>query len=142
MIADAALALEDGGKTMLYMKRTTRFLMLAVTMIATGATAAHAEDYYGAISISPHSGSTGWSHDYSSRWEAEEVAQSNCYQYGGDCRVAIWFKNACGAVARGPDGWGADWGNNRQDAEYAALQSCEKHSYDCQVIRWQCSGAH
>jgi len=115
--------------------------VLIGAMIAGGATAAQA-DNYGAISISPHSGSTGWSHDYSSRWEAEQSSQSNCDQYADDCRVAIWFKNACGAVARAPDGgWGADWGDNRQDAEYAAIQSCEKHSYDCEVIRWQCSGA-
>ncbi|URK87485.1 DUF4189 domain-containing protein [Rhizobium sp. RCAM05350] len=63
----------------------------------------------GAISLSPATGATGWSHDYSTRWEAEEVAQSHCYKNAGDCRVAIWFKNGCGAVARGPDGWGANW---------------------------------
>ncbi|WEZ83158.1 DUF4189 domain-containing protein [Rhizobium sp. 32-5/1] len=127
-------------KPMLNVKRTIIFAMLAAAMIASGAKAAQA-DSFGAISISPQNGATGWSHSYSSRWEAEEVAQTNCDQYAGDCRVAIWFKNACGAVARGPDGWGADWGDNRRDAEYAAIRSCEKHSYDCQIIRWQCSGA-
>lgn len=126
---------------MLNMNRVTGIAMLAAAIIASGATAARA-DSFGAISISPQNGATGWSHSYSSRWEAEDVAQSNCYQYAGDCRVAIWFKNACGAVARGPSGWGADWGDNRRDAEYAAVRSCEKHSYDCQIIRWQCSGAH
>ena len=123
------------------MKRMTVFAMLAAAMIAGNATAARA-DSFGAISLSPGSGATGWSHSYSSRWEAEEVAQSNCYDYAGDCRVAIWFKNACGAVARGPDGWGADWGRNRRAAQNAAIRSCERHSYDCKIIRWQCSGAN
>jgi len=117
----------------------TAFIM--IPLLGTGAAAAHA-DSFGAISLSPATGATGWSHDYSSRWEAEEVAQSHCYKYAGDCRVAIWFKNACGAVARGPDGWGADWAAGRRQAQRAALAACSNHSYGCEVIRWQCSGGY
>lgn len=96
---------------------------------------------YGAIAISPDSGATGWSHGYSSRSGAEAEAQQNCDGYADDCQVALWFKDACGAVARGSDGWGSGWGNNQRRAEHEALKSCARHSDECRVIRWQCSGA-
>lgn len=112
---------------------------LAAALVLGGGVA-HA-DSYGAISLSPSSGATGWSYEFGSRWEAEDVAQGNCYDNASDCRVAIWFKNACGAVARGPNGWGADWAETSYRAKQAALASCSRHSYNCRVIRWQCSGA-
>ena len=115
--------------------------LVLIPFLGVGAAAAQA-DSFGAISLSPATGATGWSHDYSSRWEAEEVAQSHCHQYAGDCRVAIWFKNACGAVARGPDGWGANWASGRSQAQRAAVAACSNHSYHCEVIRWQCSGGY
>lgn len=121
--------------------KSTLKAALIMMPLLTGAAAAHA-DSFGAISLSLATGATGWSHDYASRWKAEEVAQSHCYKYAGDCRVAIWFKNACGAVARGPDGWGADWALGRRQAQRAAVTACSNHSYGCEVIRWQCSGGH
>ncbi|MBP1857335.1 DUF4189 domain-containing protein [Rhizobium herbae] len=123
-------------------KRFGKSALAAMALLGVTAAAAYA-DSFGAISLSPATGATGWSHDYSSRWEAEDVAQSHCYKNAGDCRVAIWFKNACGAVARGDDGgWGANWGAESRQAQRAALASCSNHSYGCQVIRWQCSGGY
>jgi len=122
-------------------KRIMKSALTAMVLLCAGTAVAHA-DSFGAISLSPATGATGWSHDYSSRWEAEDVAQSHCYKNADDCRVAIWFKNGCGAVARGPDGWGADWAAGSRQAQRAALASCSNHSYGCQVIRWQCSGGY
>ncbi len=122
-------------------KRIMKSALVAVALLGASAAAAHA-DSFGAISLSPATGATGWSHGYSSRWEAEDVAQSHCYKNAGDCRVAIWFKNACGAVARGDDGWGAEWATGRRQAQRAALAACSNHTYGCQVIRWHCSGGY
>lgn len=123
------------------LKRIMKSALVAVALLGVSAATAHA-DSFGAISLSPATGATGWSHDYSSRWEAEDVAQSHCYKNAGDCRVAIWFKNACGAVARGNDGWGAEWATGSRQAQRAALAACSNHTYACQVIRWQCSGGY
>jgi hypothetical protein len=117
-----------------------RLILIVVATMLLSAGAARA-DLYGAISLSPANGATGWSFDFTSRWEAEDVSQRNCYRHASDCRVAIWFKNACGAVARGPQGWGADWAETPYLAQSAALASCARHSGGCRVIRWQCSGA-
>ena len=119
---------------------TFKLLKLAAGAAMLLAGAAHAESF-GAISISPETGATGWSFNAQSRWRAEDISQGNCYDYAGDCRVAIWFRNACGAVARGPDGWGADWGESPRSAQRAAIAACSRHSDGCRVIRWQCSGA-
>ncbi len=87
-------------------------------------------------------GATGWSYSWSSRRQAEREAQQNCYENAGDCRVAIWFKNACGAVAAGDDGgWGSGWGSNSNRARREAIKQCSQYSDGCRVVRWQCSGA-
>jgi serine/threonine-protein kinase len=123
-------------------KRTATAVISALAFLGLGAATAHA-DSFGAISLSPKTGATGWSYDYSSRLEAEEVAQSHCDRNARDCRVAIWFKNGCGAVARGADGgWGSDWAPGSRRAQRAALAACSNHSDSCRVIRWQCSGAN
>ena len=100
---------------------------------------AHA-DNFGAIAYSPESGSVGWSYDAGSRRDAERMAMNNCENYADDCRVAIYFYNACGAVARAPDGsWGSGWGSSRRRAESEALDSCSNHGDGCRVIRWACT---
>ncbi len=98
-------------------------------------------DSYGAIAYSPRTGAHGWSHSFNSRRGAENAALDNCYQRAGDCRVAIWFVNACGAVAAGPRGWGSAWANNSNRAQRKALRQCSNYSGNCRIVRWQCSGA-
>lgn len=130
------------GETMQKFHWVTKTILAAAVGLTAGIASARA-DSFGAISLSPSTGATGWSHDFRSRWEAEDAAQSYCYRNARDCRVAIWFKNSCGAVARGPDGgWGADWAENSRQAQRAALAACSRHSYNCQVVRWQCSGGY
>ncbi|EUB96229.1 protein of unknown function DUF4189 [Rhizobium sp. CF080] len=119
------------------MKRTI-LASLSFCILLAGAGQSMA-DSFGAIAYSPRTGALGWSYDHTSRRNAERAAQSNCD--ASDCRVAIWFDQACGAVARGPDGWGSGWGYSRREAENQAIGSCRQNSHGCQVIRWQCSGA-
>ena len=102
---------------------------------------AAAADSYGAIAFSPATGATGWSHSLRTRREAERLAMRGCLGHAGDCRVAIWFVNACGALAVGRNGWGSGWGNDRRRAEREAIGTCSANTRSCQVVRWQCSGA-
>jgi hypothetical protein len=50
----------------------------------------------------------------------------------------VWFVNACGSVSSGPEGWGADWGNNGREAERKSTRLCSDYSYGCQTITTQC----
>jgi len=113
---------------------------LAVLALLAGAGPALA-DSYGAIAYSPSTGATGWSYAYNSRGDAETVARRNCDSSANDCRVAIWFRDACGAVAVGNrGGWGSGWGGDGREAQRKAINSCSQNTGGCRIIRWQCSG--
>ncbi len=110
-------------------------LFLAIT-----ASQASAKNYFGAIAISPSTKAMGWSFDYSSKWKANNKALQKCRQYASDCRIATWFRNACGAVAIGQNGgWGAHWGNSIKNAKWKARKTCRKHDNNCKVKRWVCT---
>ena len=104
-----------------------------------GAGEAAAQNNYGAIAYSPSTGAHGWSYDYASRSAAESVALGNCRQHASDCVVPIWFRNACGALAVGSNGYGSGWGTSRSLAESYALQSCRKFTGGCYIKRWACT---
>ena len=110
---------------------------IAVTLAGPGVASAN---NFGAIAYSPNTGSHGYSYDYPSRGQAEGHALAECRKYAGDCRVAIWFRNACGALAIGNNGgWGSGWGDSRQRAEYEAINSCRQHAGNCGIRRWACT---
>jgi len=101
---------------------------------------ASAKDYFGAIAISPSTKAMGWSYDYSSKWKANNTALKKCRKYASDCRIATWFRNACGAVAVGQNGgWGAQWGHNIKNAKWKARKTCRKYDSNCKVKRWVCT---
>ena len=102
------------------------------------AAAAHA-NYYGAIAYSPATGAQGYSYDWSSKAAAEQRALKECKARGSGCQVAIWFRNACGAIAVGSSGWGSGWGATSAIAGAQAKKSCSGYSSDCEVIRWVCT---
>ena len=110
-------------------------LAVAATLFAALSLPARA-DYYGAIAYSTGSGAVGYSYDYGSRYAAEARALNEC---GGGCFIATWFRNACGALAVGPRGWGAAWANSRSGAERAALGYCAQNTAGCYVKRWVCT---
>ncbi len=107
----------------------------ALAMIFTAAL--EARDYYGAIAYSPSTRHYGYSYDYDYKWGAENSALNQCNR--NDCQVVIWFRNACGALAIGPYGYGSGWGSTRYGAEQAALRSCRKYSNGCRIERWVCT---
>ncbi|MEZ5873108.1 MAG: DUF4189 domain-containing protein [Nitratireductor sp.] len=121
------------------MKTRTVTVALAAMMMMAGTSMARA-DYFGAIAYSPNSGAHGYSYDYGSQGEAEAYAMNECRKYAGDCRVAIWFRNACGALAIGNNGgWGSGWGNNQRRAELEAINTCQQYTSNCRIKRWACT---
>jgi Domain of unknown function (DUF4189) len=94
---------------------------------------------YGAIAYSPSTKAYGWSYDYPSRSAAESVAMSNCGKHANDCIVPLWFRNACGALAIGSNGYGTAWASERAGAEKQALVVCRRYTMDCAVKQWVCT---
>ena len=112
-------------------------ILVASTLSMVGAASANG---FGAIAFSPGSGSHGFSYGYPSRGAAEQVAMRNCHKYAGDCRIAIWFRNACGALAVGAGyGWGAGYAAGKQGAETIAMGYCRQHAGNCRIVRSYCS---
>jgi len=122
-------------------RKLLNILMRAGFSLGLLIAASHAAsaDNFGAIAYSPSSGARGYSYDYSSRREAEARAMSECSANGRGCKTVIWFKNACGALARGSNGWGSAWAGNRGNAERAAIANCSKHTGGCRVLTWSCT---
>jgi uncharacterized caspase-like protein len=99
------------------------------------------QDHFGAIAYSPSAVAHGYAMDYSTQAEAEARALAECTAKGSGCQAAIWFRNACGALAIASNGgWGSDWGADQQTAEQKALDLCKKNSSSgCSVVRWVCT---
>ncbi|MBL0374372.1 DUF4189 domain-containing protein [Rhizobium sp. KVB221] len=101
--------------------------------------AALAQELYGSIAYSQQTRAYGWSIDNASQADAENSAMNECYKRASDCKVAMSFRNACGAVATGEDGgWGSDWGRNYSAAQNKAMHICDGYSYNCKVVVTQC----
>lgn len=95
---------------------------------------------FGAIAYSPPTGQWGWSHQYGDRASAEARALAECQGAATHgCRVAIWFNNACGALAVGPNGWGTGWGDVVGRAQAEAMGVCGQHSRGCTIRMDVCS---
>ena len=124
------------------MRNPSFLAALAVNFTMLAPTLATAADSYGAIAYSPTTRADGWSHSYATRAEADRRALRECSGHARDCRVAIIFRNACGALAVGPSGsWGSGWGNDRRRAEREAIGVCNQYAAGCRIARWACSGA-
>jgi serine/threonine-protein kinase len=98
-----------------------------------------AREFYGAIAYSPTTRAHGWAYDYASRGDAKRHALVQCNRHADDCIVPVWFRNACGALAVGADGYGSGWGATRKLAETYAIQSCGRYSGSCAIVRWVCT---
>ncbi len=109
---------------------------IPLALLLTGAAMA---DTYGAIAFSPATGANSYSYDYASRSGAEQRALSECNKRSRGCRVAIWFKNSCGALAIGARGWGAGYDASRAAAEQRAFSQCASRSGGCRVRVWACN---
>jgi len=108
---------------------------LILTMVFT--VNLEARNYYGAISYSPSTGAYGYSYDHYSKYNAERAARNQCARR--DCVIPIWFKNACGALAIGSNGYGSGWGSTRARAKREALRSCRRYTGGCYIEKSVCT---
>ena len=112
---------------------------ILVLLLLVPAAAWAQQEYYGAIAYSPRTGANGWAYDHPTRGAAEKVALQNCRKNADDCRSLVWFKNACGSVARGAKGYGWGWGATQSLADGEAMKACAQHTEGCNVIRQVCT---
>ncbi|MBX3573941.1 MAG: DUF4189 domain-containing protein [Mesorhizobium sp.] len=111
----------------------------AVGLSLAGAGVALAD--FGAIAFSPQSGAYGYSYGAGTRAQAERIAMSNCRANGAGCRLLVYFRNACGALAVGNgNGYGYAWAGTRGQAEGRAMQECRNQTSSCRLVAWSCSG--
>jgi serine/threonine-protein kinase len=108
---------------------------LAIAAHLVSASAASAQDMYGAIATNDATGAWGYSYNYPTRAQAEANALQECGEQG--CKVDVWFVNACGAVAKDGRmvGWG--WAETRSEAEAQAVSACGSGA--CKVQVWACT---
>jgi hypothetical protein len=95
---------------------------------------------YGAIAYSPATGAHGWAYSHPSRRSAGRRALRGCRQYAGDCRVVVWTRNTCAALAIGRGnaaGWA--WNTSLRRAQRNALRQCRARAGGCVVRRWICN---
>ncbi len=118
-----------------------RLALILATMLFTGLVPTLASaDFHGAIAFSQVNGAEGYSFNYRSRGQAETRAMEECRLRSGGCRIATWFRNACGALAVGRgNGFGAAWGPTRYAAEQKAINICARNASGCAVRRWVCT---
>lgn len=114
-----------------------RLAVVAAMLLATAGAAS--ADSFGAIAFSERTGKFGYSFDHPSRASAENRAMAECNARSGGCRIGIWFKNACGSVATGTNGWGSAWAPSRQQAEQSAIRNCSRHTGGCRSLAWSCT---
>jgi Domain of unknown function (DUF4189) len=106
-------------------------------------TKTHADVTFGSIAYSPSWRVFGFTRDYSSSDEAGREAMGECIsaerRRASACRIVLLFKNTCGALAEGDDGWGTGASVDRPAAERDALTNCRHYSRNCKVTRWVCT---
>jgi hypothetical protein len=90
---------------------------------------------YGAIALQRETGQLGYAYDALTSRAAKIEALKQCDHAG--CEVVASFRNACGALARGPKKYFSATGATRQEAETKALRLCA--AKDCQAAAWACT---
>lgn len=116
-----------------------RIAVASVAIIAAAATVHAAtqpkKQAFGAIAYEPANRLVGYAYDFKSARDAKVEALKQCGDPG--CVVVLSFRNACGAVARGPGKLFALTGVTRAEAETNALRACGNKA--CEVVAWACT---
>jgi Domain of unknown function (DUF4189) len=118
--------------------RVSQFAALAMLAIVPRLVAA--QELFGAIAYSETAHKYGWASNFPGRDQATKAALDGCAKHGPDCRVVLWFRNACGALVTGPTGHGAAWAENRSVAVNRATRLCAARSEACKLTRSFCTG--
>lgn len=114
-------------------------LIVAATLLAAATAGAWADNYHGAISVSPSSGATGWGYDFGSSEDAAEASMRNCSRYADDCQLAALFANGCGVIVSNSELYVGDSSPSKEDATRAAMVRCLIRGGGCSLVRWVCT---
>jgi uncharacterized protein DUF4189 len=90
---------------------------------------------HGAIALQRETGQFGYAADSTTSRAAKIEALRQCAH--PRCEVVASFRNACGALARGPKKYFPATGATRQEAETKALRLCA--AKECEVAAWACT---
>jgi len=113
---------------------------LLAAFLVSGAMAYYRDDSFGAIAYSKRSQHYGYATGKHSRRAAEDRALELCDRR--DCKVEVWFKNNCAALATGSQGQIVGWAYNENEhrARERAIEECRNHDgRRCQVVVATCS---
>ncbi len=102
-----------------------------------------AGDLFGAIAYNNEDGSYGYGYNFPDRAGAEARAIQECERVsqGKSCEVLVWFRNACGALAKDRrNNAGSGWGETKEIAQAEAVASCRSiGDRDCAVVETICA---
>ena len=122
-----------------FMKATLLHLALvaALACIAQPALARYVvkKGVFGAIALQRETGRLGYAYDSATSRAAKIEALRQCAD--AHCEVVASFRNACGALARGPKKYFPATGATRPEAETKALRLCAAR--ECEVAAWACT---
>jgi len=115
-------------------------LVCIATLLLGTAAIARDNDRYGAIAYSRRTGRYGYWKGAESRGGAERHAIEACE--ARDCKIEVWFRNSCGALATGEGGKVTGWAHdtNLHEAEEQAVRACRNEGgHHCHVLISSCS---
>ena len=117
-----------------------RILAVGALAALLGTSAIARADRYGAIAYSRRTRHYGYADNAGSREAAERRAMERCE--GRDCKVEVWFRNSCGALATGEDGQIFGWAHdtNLREAKENAVEQCRSRGgHRCRVVISACT---
>jgi hypothetical protein len=115
-------------------------IVCVVTVLLGTAAIARDNDRYGAIAYSRRTGHYGYWKGAESQAGAERHALDACARR--DCKIEVWFRNSCGALATGEGGQVVGWAhdNNLREAEEQAVRACRNEGgHRCKVLISSCA---
>jgi hypothetical protein len=115
-------------------------LVCVVTLLLGTAAIARDDDRYGAIAYSKRTGKYGYWRGAETQRGAERHALDACV--GRDCRIEVWFRNSCGALATGEEGEivGSAHDDRLDEARERAVRNCRNNGgHRCRVVVSACA---
>jgi hypothetical protein len=101
---------------------------------------------WGSIAVAAGDNRVGWAYNYMHKWRVKRAALNTCKsrsRYPRTCRVLVWRRNGCAAVAvklragGSVSAWGAGHAYGVRRAKRLALNDCGYPR--CYIRKWVCT---
>jgi hypothetical protein len=110
---------------------------LTLVTLTPALSATTQRENWGAIAYSTRTARWGAVYNYPTQAKAVNAAVLRCGV--DDCQAVVWFRNGCGAFAKGRGAYGWGLGNTRAEAEEKALAACRQRGPYCGIVSWSCT---